>query len=798
MGETVLVSGGRSGAIVMTAKDADERTAAAARVLAEYVRKSTGVELPVYIGGDVADHDHDTGDVIPIRIGIRGEEGGPLEPLLRDLDEDGFVIRTANGEIDIAGPSSWGTMYGVYEFLERYVGVRWLLPGEFGEDVPVYSDLSVPEETVREQPAFLSRDMNDFPAAADWMRFNRLRRRMNPFHNLCNLLPPSRYKDTHPEFYKAGAKLDRDTDWQPAFTNRGTAEEAIRNICSFFEANPDEACYSIGVNDNGGFVEDDPDHPDYPNRLNSIGHTDMSDIYFRWVKQVAEGVLAKFPDKYIGLYAYADVYDPPTGIELPANVVVYITDDRMSWRDPEMGEAGRRLTETWNKVTPSLGFYEYMYGSPYMVPRMYLQHIAGTYRYALRHGVIAHFVEMFANFGGEGAKPWVVAKLQWNPERDVEELLEEWYERAVGKKAAAHLSAYYKLWERFWEERAMKSDWYERWKGAKLRTNYMAFYEPSYLAIVTPQDIADSRRLLEAAVADAETELQRKRAAFLLDTFVYYEASALSYPKGRVPAAIDEKTALELLTAVADGAAGRDRRLALIDRFAKNPLQQLTVDPFTWKLEWSGVNPAQLYALLDRCKTGETSAVIRKVRELEKESLSPSVKPLMNLIRSLLSEEGNGSAAEGEWILKTADSSASTGLVRSPDVTPVSSPTGRGVVLSGIGTAWMAEELPFAPGTYGVAVHYKARIDAALTAMIQLQFKLYDAEDRPVAFFRSEDRVFVRSTAGEWATLHFIADIPAQAKGVPVSRVEILTYLKEFAVNDRIELVRGGTFLLGR
>lgn len=333
MGETVLVSGGRSGAIVMTAKDAGERTAAAARVLAEYVRKSTGVELPVYIGGDVADHDHDTGDVIPIRIGIRGEEGGPLEPLLRDLDEDGFVIRTANGEIDIAGPSSWGTMYGVYEFLERYVGVRWLLPGEFGEDVPVYSDLSVPEETVREQPAFLSRDLNDFPAAADWMRFNRLRRRMNPFHNLCNLLPPSRYKDTHPEFYKAGAKLDRDTDWQPAFTNRGTAEEA---------------------------------------------------------------------------------------------------------------------------------------------------------------------------------------------------------------------------------------------------------------------------------------------------------------------------------------------------------------------------------------------------------------------------------------------------LVRSPDVTPVSSPTGRGVVLSGIGTAWMAEELPFAPGTYGVAVHYKARIEAALTAMIQLQYKLYVAEDRPVAFLRSEDRVFVRSTAGEWATLHFIADIPAQAKGVPV------------------------------
>ena len=39
-------------------------------------------------------------------------------------------------QVIIAGPTPYGTEFGVYEFLERYVGVRWLMPGPDGEDVP--------------------------------------------------------------------------------------------------------------------------------------------------------------------------------------------------------------------------------------------------------------------------------------------------------------------------------------------------------------------------------------------------------------------------------------------------------------------------------------------------------------------------------------------------------------------------------------------------------------------------------------------------------------------------------------
>lgn len=810
-----IVKDGLGYAIVVIADRADERTKSAVDTLIEYVRKATGGELTVVNEAGIS-HTQASKNIL-IRVGNAGMRDEHMQAALENLDDDGFVIRSSGGIIDIAGPTSWGTQFGVYEFLERYVGVRWLMPGDIGEDVPDASELIIPEETVRQQPAFLSRDIDDTFGAHEWKRFNRLHRRIFPFHNLWSLFPPAKYKDSHPEFYPPHADLNSEVEWQPAFTIQATVDEAIRNINEYFDANPEETCYSLGVNDCGGFVEDDPNHPDYPNRMNSLGQTDMSDIYFRWVNKVATGVFQKHPDKYIGLYAYADVYDPTTEVKLHPNVVVFITDDRFSWEDPEMGAVGRSLTEEWNKIAPTLGYYEYMYGGIYMLPRIYLHRVAESYHYALQHGVKAHFVEMWASFGGEGPKTWVMAKLQWNPQQSVDSLLAEWYERAVGKKAALDLANYFTHWERFWHSRSFDSRWFRNWKHAKLRTNYMAFYESCYLALVTNEEIAECRRLLEAVVAKTETERQKARAELMLRAFEYYEASALSYPKEENAVyTTDEASSLQAVEQMAASFALAEQRHRLIEEFKANPLLKLYMDPIFWGLKWTGLNGVTAASLIGWCRSnpGLASTAVNRARELANSSNVVYIRQFMTLLAVLLvqaSDSQNISVVKAaQSILGRKESSAEPAsellhwmqsIELPADVRPASlseeqGPSGgRAVSLPGIEGGELIEPLNLKAGLYGFVVHFRTNPGAAEAAKMKIQIVMHGKDGRKLAVCKSE-RVMLEATSGKWSTLVLIADVPERIEGIEVEAINLHTQYSLLEPHDTIEFEHAGVYKL--
>ena len=87
------------------------------------------------------------------------------------LPRDGFVVKSAHGRIFIAGRDMDGpfnpakdwkggekaTLFGVYDFLERYVGCRFYFPGEIGEVVPRVNSFTVPEGEYAEAPEFIER-----------------------------------------------------------------------------------------------------------------------------------------------------------------------------------------------------------------------------------------------------------------------------------------------------------------------------------------------------------------------------------------------------------------------------------------------------------------------------------------------------------------------------------------------------------------------------------------------------------------------------------------------------------------
>ncbi len=551
-------------ATIVIAPDASAQLSDAADMLASYIEQSTGAALPIAQEAPA--------DGTAIYVGT-APAGVDLD--LADLDDDGFVIAFPEpSAIVILGPSDWGTEFGVCEFLERFVGVRWLMPGALGTHVPQQQTIRVPREPLRSEPVFFSRQMSGFrgSAQAEWARHNRMHGRVQFHHNLRNLFKYTTYLETHPEFYPLvnGERFvpDRDEGWQPCFTAEDSVEEAARVITSYFDEDPSRTSYSLGINDNRNFCQCENCLAKVSGEENFLGYPDYSDLYYEWCNEVVERVLEKHPDKWFGLLAYHYVGAPPRNIELNPRIIPYMTYDRMKWIHPEVRADGEAATRAWAEKSPTVGWYDYIYGRPYQLPRVWFHHMADYYRFGQANGVRALYAEAYPNWG-EGPKLYVAVKLQWDPQRDVDELLSDWYVACGGEEAAPLLAQYFAHREDFWTRRILDSDWFT------IAGQYLPHKrEPGYLLEVTPEELAQCREWLEQALAATKTEDQRWRVQTLLDGFSYYEASALCYQVGaeaQEPPA-DEAEALARLDRVERAMVlGRERDRLAYEVFADHP-----------------------------------------------------------------------------------------------------------------------------------------------------------------------------------------------------------------------------------
>lgn len=501
---------------------ASAQVKAAAKLLTHYCYRSTGVE--VSLSDKVAE------GLVRIQVGA-SEEGVLQRDTFDALDVDGFVIDFPDTQtIRILGGSDWGTEFGVYEFLERYLGVRWLLPGPKGEYVPRLQKVVVAPTAIRQQPVFTSRLLSGLRNEEQgiWARRQRQHGRIEFHHNLLNIFPPEQYTQTHPHFFPIlkGRRFlpasNATVNWQPCFSADGLVEEAVKNICAYFARSPMAMSYSLGVNDGLGYCECELCLRTNGEQKNAAGLNTTSETYFAWANAVAEGVLKHYPDKWFGCLAYRAVAQAPSTCTVHPRIVPFLTDDRLKWAAPESAVEGKRLTEAWRKVTSQLGWYDYLYGTPYCVPRVYFRAMAGYYRYGAQRGVSAMYAEAYPNWG-EGPKLYIALKLQWDPTLDVDALLREWCEKAVGEEAAPDLIAYYQLWEQFWTRTVVSSPWFSIKKN-----EYLLFGRPDYLDLIS-DEITRSRALLDAVMTKIQTPEQHARAAVLCRAFEYYEASVLSY-----------------------------------------------------------------------------------------------------------------------------------------------------------------------------------------------------------------------------------------------------------------------------
>ena len=153
-----LVKDGKPLATIVVPAEADEYVTKAAGWLQEYVKKATGAELAV-----AAEGQQGAGPLVAVGpTKLAAAAGVSAEGLKWDgcrLVVKGTTLFLLGRDTAGVGRRTYlgakGSARAAVVFLERFLGVRWLVPSPEGEVVPEAKSLSVPDDLKLEStPAF--------------------------------------------------------------------------------------------------------------------------------------------------------------------------------------------------------------------------------------------------------------------------------------------------------------------------------------------------------------------------------------------------------------------------------------------------------------------------------------------------------------------------------------------------------------------------------------------------------------------------------------------------------------------
>ena len=187
------------------------------------------------------------------------------------LGEDGFRLVSGDGsDLLVVASAARGCLYGVYEALERFGGVRWY--SSSCESVPKRARLEIPAGLDEVQlPAFEMRqclwsDVTAHPDFAARLRMNgfshakgdaakyggdsyRFGGGLSSCHTFNTLLPSEQYFDAHPEYFSmvGGRRLKEHT--QLCLTNPDVLAIVVSNVLERIRADPGAKFYGVSQND---------------------------------------------------------------------------------------------------------------------------------------------------------------------------------------------------------------------------------------------------------------------------------------------------------------------------------------------------------------------------------------------------------------------------------------------------------------------------------------------------------------------------------------------------------------------
>jgi len=504
-----LVRDGQSSHQIVLRDGASPSEQFAAQELQSHLEACTGAKLPIVAGAPRGD-----APMIVLGCGPVARKLG-VDPKRKQLGQQGYAIRTVPPHVVIAGTAEVGTLYGVYEFLEDYLGVRWYAPGV--TKTPKTKALSLPRIDRIGKPAIPIRC-----AAYQWpgrnsifwarLRLNRNGQtadhpqgigypRRGTFHSCFAYVSPREFFETHPEYFSeiGGVRVGAET--QLCLTNPDVLEIVTERMLK-------------QMGDDSKYQQYNFAQKDYYNSCQCAKCQAMNEKYgtlggtqFWFVNKLAERTSKVHPDKLISTLAYMYTEEPPKNMKMHKNVAVWMChmfpscDSHPVATCPLNADYKRRAL-AWSRICDHLCIWHYIVDyAHYYTPFPNLRAIAADLKFYRDIGVKSVYLSGMGHRGGGGEfsllRGYLAIELAWDPDRSADAIIQDFLSGYYGPAA-----------EPIWQYVQMLHD-----KVEKDNIHMHLYTNPGqgYL----PDDVMDRAEALfdkaEAAVQDDEELLERVR-----------------------------------------------------------------------------------------------------------------------------------------------------------------------------------------------------------------------------------------------------------------------------------------------
>ncbi len=366
-------------------------------------------------------------------------------------------------QLDVWNFDHRGSLNAVYAFL-RDLGVRWYMPGELGEILPKSNTIALPKinRTVRPEfevrsvsrPLISSSDVDD---SLWYLRIGANEQYGILHHGQRNLTEHPDQRASHPEYYVLLPNGQRDTESKTAnacLSSPGFFAETVAYARLMFD-HYDMPIISVMPHD--GFNQCQCNECKGQATIDRGPSGLASDYVWKFVVRVANELAKTHPDRKVFCGAYSTYRLPPLSIDrLPDNVWVQITNGRpIRELDDETHNDAAELRRQWqaktrNPLSVTLNYTPFTNRGAYRP--QYWPHVIARGLRDTSGQVWREDVWLSSGKGGlhhpgvSHLNPYVISRLWWDADQDVDALLNEYYHLFYGP-AAAEMKAFIEFCE---------------------------------------------------------------------------------------------------------------------------------------------------------------------------------------------------------------------------------------------------------------------------------------------------------------------------------------------------------------
>ncbi len=481
-----LVQNGKSRTVIVVPENSCKTIRFAAKELQNFLQQSFNDKIPIVSVPDKQKTSIILGNnVYSRKAGINIEE----------LPRDGFIIRSIGKTIYIAGKDdlrkdpekamqrgAWiqlferGTLFGVYDFLERFVGVRFFFPGSTGTVVPKYENLKITAMNITESPDYTERKISWFRGqwyeGKDREKFIRPEKNLNYYrlrmstqyipncHGLARLGYLGRFGKTHPEYFALMTNGKRHNNpslphpGQLCFSSK-VREQVYKDAEAFLSG---KSAKEAGIlTERFGYCwEQSGFQPGYFNIMPQDGFYQCkcpecqkyfakssqaaSDFIWQFVREVALKLKKNNIPGYLTMMAYPP-YRDLTNVEIPDNVLVMVSEHG-PWGiyNRKAQDKDNEEIKVWaNKMGRKIWLWNYAnkYGKRNIpgIPSITPNAIGNYYKKQKPYIFGAYMQSNTDKYIFNVLNYYIFSKVCWNNDVNIDDILNEYYTLMFGPAA---------------------------------------------------------------------------------------------------------------------------------------------------------------------------------------------------------------------------------------------------------------------------------------------------------------------------------------------------------------------------